>query len=349
MSAKSKGASSHRSYGCARNRRIPSVPALAVENLALTYADPRRPHRALDGVSLCVEPHRTLAVVGPSGAGKSTLLRTIAGLLTPDRGDVMLAGVSLLRRSARARRIALVFQDDALFATMNVRENLRFALRDGANHVRIEEAASALRVESHLERRPRDLSGGERQRVALARALLSDPLVLLLDEPLAHLDPGLRAAVRDALRDLREHFEGPMLYVTHDHAEAMMIGDALGVLIDGRLEDYGEPQRVYDAPANLQVAGFLGVPAMNLFSDGDCMLGIRPEHVRVVREAGMCGRIERRESTGADAYLHVSTPRGILIARVPAAQELRVGDEVSLGLPSEHLRRFDGVTGKALA
>ena len=326
------------------------MPALAVEDIAVTYADPHRPHRALDSVGFSVEPHQTLAIVGPSGAGKTTLLRAIAGLLAPVRGDVKLDGISILRRAPQERRIALVFQDDALFATMNVRENLRFALRRDAGPARIEEAARTLHVSAHLARRPRDLSGGERQRVALARALLSDPLVLLLDEPLAHLDPALRATVRDGLRDLRERFEGPMIYVTHDHAEAMMVGDMLGVLIDGRLEDYGEPQRVYDAPANLRVAACLGMPATMNLLDGECetIVGIRPEHVRIASDASLRGRVERCESVGSDIFLRVRTPRGVIAARVPAGNAYRIGEEVGLDIPDAHTRKYDAKSGEAL-
>ncbi|HEY9084407.1 MAG TPA: ABC transporter ATP-binding protein [Candidatus Tyrphobacter sp.] len=323
------------------------MTALAVEDVAVIYADPHRTHHALDGVSLRIEPGQTLAIVGPSGAGKSTLLRVIAGLLRPQRGDVTLGGASLIRRAPQERRVALVFQDDALFPVMSVRENLRFAARGGASAARIEESARALGVSAHLERRPRDLSGGERQRVALARALLSDPLALLLDEPLAHLDPGLRASVRSSLRDLRERFEGPILYVTHDHAEAMVIGDMLGVLIDGKIEDFGRPQRVYDAPGNLRVAAFLGVPPMNLLADGARVLGIRPEHVTVVAEAPLHGRVDRRESIGADAYLHVRTARGLILARVPATPVFAAGDEVALALPPECVRYFDAESGAA--
>jgi multiple sugar transport system ATP-binding protein len=340
---------------------------LFVGNLSVTYRDPVRPHQALRGVSLAVDTGRTLAIVGPSGAGKTTLLRAIAGLLEPQHGEITLDGVSLRGRAARERRVALVFQDDALFPMMSVRDNLRFALRNGSTRLGIEEAARALHVVAHLDRRPRDLSGGERQRIALARALLSDPLALLLDEPLAHLDPGLRAAVRAGLRDVRERFEGPALYVTHDHSEAMAIGDILGVLIDGVLEDCGDPQRVYDAPANVRVAGFLGVPPMNLIHDGDRVLGIRPEYIlcrpepsdviprapearseRTKDRIEFRGRLERRESIGADAYVHVRTEPGLVLARVPAHAAYRAGDALILEFPPQRVRYFDSITGEAM-
>ena len=140
-----------------------------------------------------------------------------------------------------------------------------------------------MHVAERLERRPRQLSGGERQRASIARALLSEPSVLLLDEPLAHLDPSLRRSVRDEIIGVRQRFAGPVLYVTHDHVDAMSVGDRLAVLIDGRLEDIGEPQRVYDAPRTVAVARFLGERPMNFFDEESALVGIRPERVRALR------------------------------------------------------------------
>lgn len=307
--------------------------------------------RALDRVSIDVAQGATLAVVGPSGAGKTTLLRVIAGLLRPRGGDVRLNGESLLDKPPQARRVALVAQDDALFRNMTVRENLRFALRRRGErdeaHVRA--TAAALHVEKHLERRPRQLSGGERQRASIARALLSEPVALLLDEPLAHLDPALRRSVRDEVIGVQQRFSGPILYVTHDHVEAMSIGDVLAVLIDGRIEDIGEPQRVYDSPQTLAVARFLGERPMNLFEHRGVIFGIRPERIRIATNGALNGRVARRESTGADAYLEVETERGLLVVRVGASNGARTGDDLALDLPPESLRRFDSTTGRAIA
>lgn len=322
---------------------------LSTDELVFYYAGLAR--RSLDGVCIDVAQGTTLAVVGPSGAGKTTLLRVIAGLLRPRAGDVRLFGESVLAKPPQERRIALVAQDDALFANMTVRENLRFALRRRRerNDARVGETAAALHVEKHLDRRPRQLSGGERQRASIARALLSDPLALLLDEPLAHLDPGLRRSVRDEVIGVRQWFSGPILDVTHDHVEAMSVGDLLAVLVDGRIEDVGEPQRVYDCPQTLTVARFLGERPMNLFEQHGAIVGIRAEHIRVVTDGMLRGRVARRETTGADAYLEVATERGSLIVRVAASNGARSGDCIALDLPAAWLRRFDVTTGQAIA
>lgn len=314
---------------------------LCATDMVVSYRKDGR--RALDGVSLRVDAGRTLAIVGPSGAGKTTLLRAVAGLQSIAAGDVTLDGAGIARLSPQQRRIALVFQDDVLFANMTVRDNLRFALRSpGARGASaIEETAAALDLAHLLQRRPRELSGGERQRASMARALLSEPKALLMDEPLAHLDPSLRRSVRDEVLGVRERFAGPILYVTHDHAEAMGVGDELAVLIDGRIEDSGKPQHVYDAPRTTAVARFLGDRPMNLFDEGGVTLGIRPEHVRLGADGEFWGRVVRRETTGADAYVVVEMPRGAIEARVPSAMPVCAGDEVALTLPKAFLRRFD--------
>jgi multiple sugar transport system ATP-binding protein len=316
----------------------------------LVFWHPRGARPALDRVSIEAASGATLAVVGPSGAGKTTLLRVIAGLLRASSGDVCLDGESLAAKPPQHRRIALVAQDDALFATMSVRANLRFALRRRDRHgARVRETAAALHVERHLDRRPRQLSGGERQRVSVARALLSDPIALLLDEPLAHLDPSLRRAVRDEVLGVRQRFAGPILYVTHDHVEAMSVGDRLAVLIDGRIEDSGEPQRVYDSPRSVAVARFLGERPMNLFEEAGFTLGIRPERISISADGALRGRVLRRERTGADAYLDVETERGVFAVRVSSADGPLPGALVSLDLPAGSLRRFDPLTGRSVA
>lgn len=318
---------------------------------SLTYIYPGARRAALRDVSFEVLPGRTLAVVGPSGAGKSTLLRAISGLEPISEGEVRLGARDLRPLAPQDRRIALVFQRDALFDHMSVRANLRFALRADAPAGRIETLATLFDVRHHLDRMPAVLSGGERGRVSIVRALLSDPDVLLLDEPFAHLDPELRARVRNELVGVREHFAGPIVYVTHDHAEAMATADELLILVDGAVEDSGDPQRVYDAPRTVRVASFLGDRPMNLLGGvrGAAIAGIRPEHVRIDGGGELAGVVLRRERTGADAYVYARTPAGTVVARVAPELNVRTGDEVRLSFDEQHLRLFDAVSGATLA
>ncbi len=324
---------------------------MSLEIDALVVRHARRAPPAIDRVTLHAQRGHTLAIVGPSGAGKSTLLRAIAGLLEIQGGGVRLDGQMLNRLAPQKRRIAMVFQDDALLHNLTVRANLRLALRRGGEHEkeRVAQTARAMRVENHLNRRPHQLSGGERQRASIGRALLSNPSALLLDEPFVHLDPSLRRDVSAEVLGLREHFFGPILYVTHDHAEAMSVGERLAVLIEGRIEDIGDPARVYDRPRNLAVARFLGERPMNLFAEGSTIVGIRPENVEVGFDQSLRGRIVGREITGADAYLRVETQRGPILARVAATNERRCGELVGLHFTEAAVRRFDSSSGAAIA
>jgi ABC-type sugar transport system ATPase subunit len=311
--------------------------------------------RRLRGVSFSVADGETLVILGPSGAGKTSLLRVIAGLEAADAGSLQLDGRNLLGIAPQRRRVAVVFQDDALFPHMTVYENLAFALRmkrarPGEIDMRVREVASALEIGTHLRQRPSRLSGGERQRAALARAVLSDPRVLLLDEPLAHLDPQLRVHVRRQFVAFRRTFSGAAIHVTHDHADALSMGTRLGIMIDGRIVQIGVPARVYDAPANTEVARFFGSPPMNLLDGEMYITGIRPEHVRIEPSAQLRGRVMSRESTGADVFVQVRTPRGDLLARVPGSQnEPGAGDEIGVAFDERFVRRFDVTTGVLLS
>ena len=311
--------------------------------------------RRLQGVSFSVFNAETLVVLGPSGAGKTTLLRIIAGLETADSGTLQLSGSDLLSLAAPQRRVAMVSQDDALFPHMTVYENLSFPLRIRAARAaeidkRVRSIAAALNIDGHLPYRPARLSGGERQRAALARAVLSEPRVLLLDEPLAHLDPQLRVHIRREFMRFRSAFSAPAIHVTHDHLEALSIGQRVAIMIDGRIVQIGEPSSVYDWPASVEVARFLGSPPMNLLNGDMEIIGIRPEHVRIDPGALVRGFVTSRESSGADVFAHVRTARGDLIVRLPAAQASpMVGEEVGLEFDQRFVRRFSAGTGMSLS
>jgi molybdate/tungstate transport system ATP-binding protein len=196
-----------------------------------------------------------LSVLGPSGSGKSTLLSLVAGIVSPDSGEVTLDGRSLVGRPLEARRVGVVFQDGALFPHMTARENVEYA---ATGHERVDELAGMLEIRAVLERRPEALSGGERQRVALARTLAAEPDALLLDEPLSSLDTPIRRRLRDQLHDLFASLDIPVVYVTHDQRAATVLGDRLAVLHAGRVEQVGTPEAVLNRPESAFVARFTG-------------------------------------------------------------------------------------------
>ncbi len=245
--------------------------------------------RAIDDVNLATEEGEYLVLLGPSGCGKTTLLRTVAGLEQPTNGDVLIGGHVVTGLPPRARKIAMVFQSYALYPHKTVRANILFPLRaegmDKAERARkVQWAAELLSIGDLLDRRPRQLSGGERQRVALARALVREPQVFLLDEPLSNLDAKLRAAARDELKRFQQRVGTTTIYVTHDQAEAMGLGDRIAVLDSGRVRQVGPPTEVYDDPADTFVATFIGSPPMNLVPRDGTLIGFRPEHLLPIED-----------------------------------------------------------------
>jgi multiple sugar transport system ATP-binding protein len=247
------------------------VPRLVLEDLTKTFPAPEgKPFAAVDGVTLTIADRELLALVGPSGSGKTTLLRLIAGLESPERGNISFDGHNVTWHSPQDRDVALVFQSHALFPHFTAFENIAFGLKlrgtpaDQIN-TRVHETAELLGVVHCLDRRPAKLSGGERQRIALGRALIREPKVLLLDEPFANLDEPLRLQLRTELPLLRQRFATTIIFVTHDQEEALTLGDRVAVIRKGALQQVGTPREIYERPANRFVASFLGTPAMNLF------------------------------------------------------------------------------------
>jgi multiple sugar transport system ATP-binding protein len=291
---------------------------------------------AVKDVSLGVRNGEFMVLVGPSGSGKSTVLRMIAGLEDPTSGEIRIGGEVVNQHLPRERDLAMVFQNYALYPHMNVYDNLAFALRQqdvsrAEIKRRVLEAAQILGISDLLKRKPRQLSGGQRQRVAMGRALVRQPKAFLMDEPLSNLDAKLRVQMRaEVARVARLPRDGAAtgtttIYVTHDQVEAMTLGDRIAVMRQGRLEQVGEPRALYERPDNLFVAGFIGSPAMNVFSS------------RVVEEDGVC-------------YAELGSQRlrlvDDLLADRPGLKRY-LGREVVLGIRPEHIEDADLVPEKA--
>src|SRR5947208_8767156 len=223
------------------------------------------------GIDLHIEDGSFVVLLGPSGCGKSTLLRMIAGLETVTKGDIEIAGKRVNDVHPKDRNIAMVFQNYALYAHMNVANNMSFSLQlarrpQSEIDEKVKWAAKILNLEPYLKRYPRELSGGQRQRVAIGRAIVRDQSVFLFDEPLSNLDAKLRVQMRTEIKELHERLKTTTVYVTHDQIEAMTMADKIVILRDGRIEQIGSPLEVYDHPANLFVASFIGSPAMNMLT-----------------------------------------------------------------------------------
>ncbi|GAB3124288.1 sn-glycerol-3-phosphate ABC transporter ATP-binding protein UgpC [Streptomyces calidiresistens] len=303
---------------------------------------------AVSEVNLTVADGEFIILVGPSGCGKSTTLNMVAGLEDITAGELRIDGERMNERAPKDRDIAMVFQSYALYPHMTVRENMAFPLRlakvdDGTVRRKVEEAAQVLDLTEHLDRRPSNLSGGQRQRVAMGRAIVRDPKAFLMDEPLSNLDAKLRGQMRTSLSRLQKKLGTTTLYVTHDQTEAMTLGDRIVVLQGGNVQQIGSPQHLYDEPANLFVAGFIGSPSMNflpvtvendrlstplgsvplpdrsrtLLSAADAprelIAGIRPEHFEDaalvedhLRDKGhtFTGTVDVLESLGSEKYAY---------------------------------------------
>jgi multiple sugar transport system ATP-binding protein len=318
----------------------------------------------VDELDLDVAPGEFLAIVGPSGSGKSTALRLVAGLEEPDAGEIRLGGRSMRDVPARERDVAMVFQSYALYPHLTVFRNLAAPLeirrlpRAEIEH-RVTAAAELLDIGYLLNRRPPLLSGGQRQRVALARALVREPALFLLDEPLGSLDAAARRELRAEIVRLHRRLGTTFVYVTHEQAEAMAIADRIAVLNDGRIEQVAAPQALYDHPASMFVAGFIGAPGMNLLPPGTlaapagrgAVVGIRPEHLGAAPLSdglALETTVEQVEPLGAETRIGARMGEQPLVARLASRPAVRPGDRLTLWADRRALHCFDPVTGRAL-
>jgi len=347
------------------------------EQATKLYAGSDEP--AVDALDLAIGDGELMVLVGPSGSGKSTALRMLAGLEEVDAGAVWIGDHDVTDDPAKDRDVAMVFQNYALYPYLDVAANLGFPLKmagvKGAERDRrVREIAELLDLTPYLERKPSQLSGGQRQRVAMGRAIIREPAVFLMDEPLSNLDAKLRVQMRAEIASLQSRLGVTTVYVTHDQVEAMTMGHRVAVLGDGRLQQCDTPRRLYDRPANLFVAGFIGSPAMNLctlpyehgcaelgghkFSvpssidgTGEIVVGLRPEALELAAH-GVAGRVEVVEELGADAYAFclAELPGGEarLVARADARHPPAIGERVGLRPRFDEVHLFDPVTGARL-
>jgi multiple sugar transport system ATP-binding protein len=344
--------------------------------------------RVLQHVSLTVRDGEFLTLLGPSGCGKTTALNLIAGLLEPSSGQIVIAGRQMTGVAPKDRRVAMVFQDYALYPHMTVFQNLAFplkALRWSSTEIQrqVDQVAGILNLGELVARYPRELSGGQRQRVALGRALVREPHVFLMDEPLSNLDARLRVSMRTELKRLHRQLKATVIFVTHDQAEAMMLSDRIAVLRDGILQQVETPRRIYDRPANRFVANFIGAVGMNFVacevqeSGGGLVLargslrlpvleeyrgdlssrvgqrvevGLRPEHLRIMRTGteGWPAFIEVVEHLGSEALVYVQVGGQSLVARANAEEEFRPDETVMLVVDWRRANYFDPETEVAV-
>lgn len=345
---------------------------------------------AVSDFNLDIADKEFIVLVGPSGCGKSTTLRMIAGLEDISSGEIYIGDKLVNDIAPKDRDIAMVFQNYALYPHMTVYENMAFSLK--MRHTpkdiidkKVREAAEILGITEYLDRKPKALSGGQRQRVAIGRAIVREPKVFLMDEPLSNLDAKLRNQMRAEIIKLRRKVDTTFIYVTHDQTEAMTLGDRIVIMKDGRIQQSGTPQEVFDHPQNIFVAGFIGTPQMNFFNarliekngeysvlleghiiplpeetceifraqglpDRDITVGVRPEHI-VLADDGIAATVDVSEMMGSNVHLHVSIGDADAVVIVPNASDIgsfSPGDSISLDIAGRRMHIFDAATGKNL-
>jgi sn-glycerol 3-phosphate transport system ATP-binding protein len=301
-------------------------------------------------VSFVAEAGTLVVLLGPSGCGKSTTLRLIAGLEECDTGSITMGGRDVTHLSPAERRIAMVFQSYAIFPHLNVAENIVFGLKvrgigRGERDARLRRVADIVGLSGLLERKPGQLSGGQRQRVALGRAIIAEAPVCLMDEPLSNLDAKLRHEMRTEIRALQQRLGMTMVYVTHDQTEAMTMADRVILMRDGHIEQNGAPYELYNAPATTFAARFIGTPPMNLIEDGEEIVGVRPEHVRLADKGRLTATVTAIEYLGADSIVVLDASGTTIALRHEGYCNLTSGARVVIGWDDAHSHRFDKSRG----
>ena len=344
------------------------MSAIAAEHVSKHWTTAAGRVHAVDAISFAFDAGTLNVLLGPSGCGKSTTLRLIAGLEIADAGRILIAGRDVTRLPPAARSIAMVFQSYALFPHLTVAENIVFGLRvrkvvRSDADARLARVADLLGLTSLLDRKPSQLSGGQQQRVALGRAIIAQAPVCLMDEPLSNLDAQLRAEMRQEIRSLQRKLDITMVYVTHDQVEAMSMADRIVLLSGGKVVQNGTPVDLYEAPANVFVARFIGTPPMNLLqlapgrggaviagTDGPALLsaeyanltlGVRPEHIGIAFESGVRAAVESVEYLGGDSLIvcRVGTER--VAVRAPGSVGLSRGEATWLNWTPGAQHYFD--------
>jgi multiple sugar transport system ATP-binding protein len=351
------------------------VATVEFKNLVKSFGQTQ----VLHGIDLQVEDGEFIVFVGPSGCGKSTTLRLLAGLDEVTSGEILIGDVVVNNLEPKERNIAMVFQNYAIYPHMTVRKNIGFGLRTSKlpkadKEKRVEEIAEMLGMTELLDRRPGQLSGGQRQRVAIGRAMVREPVVFLFDEPLSNLDAQLRTQMRLEIKKLHQDMGTTIIFVTHDQVEAMTLADRIVIMKDGHIQQVGTPSDVYQNPANLFVAQFIGAPSMNTlpgsFADGVVTLDVGPviptnlkletDKVTVgIRPSALIpavgdepsileGTVKFVEPLGAEALVYVDLGNADVIATVPGRMPPEVGQIIRLATPAEEISFFDTNTGEAL-
>ncbi len=361
------------------------MASVTYENVVKKFGD----MIAVDHLSIGVDDKEFLVLVGPSGCGKTTALRLLAGLEEVTTGNIKIGERVVNDVAPKDRDIAMVFQSYALYPHLSVFDNMAFGLKlrkvakDEIKR-RVKEAAEVLNIHELLDRKPRQLSGGQRQRVALGRAIVREPLVFLFDEPLSNLDAKLRVQMRAEIQKLHQRLQTTFIYVTHDQTEAMTMATRIAVINKGKLQQLDTPQNLYDHPANLFVAGFIGSPAMNFFpatlrKDGErvvvdagdfkvqipadkagsyqaqidkrIVFGVRPENIHDAEFAPanihgekVAARVDVTELMGNETFVYLVSGKNTFVARVDPRSKLQVGDKTQVVFNMDTIHIFDGAT-----